>query len=151
MNIHAQTAHRLNELIAMARDGQHFYSEAASKVDDAQLSALFTRIAGVKQEIVRDLSAVVTSAGGEPATHGTIVGAMQEVYGKVRGALGDKRYGYVAELKESEDRLLKAFTEAASDQDVPATAREAVTRLLPEVRECHNVMRARKQAMKNVA
>lgn len=54
-------------------------------------------------------------------------------------------------LEESEDRLLKAFTEAASDQDMPATAREAVTRLLPEVRECHNLMRARKQAMKNAA
>ncbi len=151
MNTQTRTTHSLNDLIAIARDGEHFYTEAARKVDNVELSALFTRIAGVKQNIARDLSAVVTSAGGEPATHGTVVGTMQEFYGKVRAALGDKQYGYVAELEESEDRLLKAFTEAASDNDVPATAREAVTRLLPEVRECHNVMRERKHAMKNAA
>jgi uncharacterized protein (TIGR02284 family) len=151
MNTDTRTVHSLNDLIAIARDGQVFYADAAGKVDNAELSALFTRIAGVKQNIVRDLSAAVTSAGGEPARHGTVVGAMQEFYGKVRAALGDKQYGYVAELEQSEDRLLKAFTEAASDDDTPAAAREAAIRLLPQVRECHNVMRDRKHAMKNAA
>jgi len=151
MNTQTKTAHTLNDLIAIARDGQDFYTEAASKVDNTELAALFNRIAGVKQNIVRDLSAVVTSVGGEPATHGTVVGSMQEFYGKVRATLGDKQYGYVAELEESEDRLLKAFTEAASDNDTPAAAREAALRLLPEVRECHSVMRDRKHAMKSAA
>lgn len=151
MNTQTKTAHTLNDLIAIARDGQDFYTEAAKKVDDAELSSLFSRIAGVKQDIVRDLSATVSAAGGEPAQHGTVVGSMQEFYGKVRATLGDKQYGYVAELEESEDRLLKAFTEAASDNDTPAAAREAAQRLLPQVRECHNVMRERKHAMKNTA
>ncbi len=151
MNTQTKTTHALNDLIAIARDGQDFYTEAASKVDNAELSVLFNRIASVKQNIVRDLSAVVTSAGGEPVTHGTVVGAMQEFYGKVRATLGDKQYGYVAELEESEDRLLKAFTEAASDSDTPVAAREAALRLLPDVRECHHVMRDHKHAMKNAA
>ena len=34
---------------------------------------------------------------------------MQQFYGKVRAAFGDTNYGYVAELEESEDRLLGAF------------------------------------------
>ncbi|SEL53702.1 conserved hypothetical protein [Pseudoxanthomonas sp. GM95] len=151
MNTQTKTTHTLNDLIAIARDGQDFYTEAAGKVDDATLSALFSRIAGVKQDIVRDLSAAVTAAGGEPATHGTVVGTMQEFYGKVRATLGDKQYGYVAELEESEDRLLKAFTQAASDNDASVAVREAAQRLLPQVRECHNVMRDRKHAMKNAA
>ncbi|PJJ95619.1 hypothetical protein CO641_14990 [Lysobacteraceae bacterium NML91-0213] len=73
----------------------------------------------------------------------------QQLYGKIRAAFGDTEYGYVAELEESEDRLLEAFDEAARDADTPPAARDVIVRLLPEVRASHDVMRARKHAMKN--
>jgi uncharacterized protein (TIGR02284 family) len=73
---------------------------------------------------------------------------MQQVYGKVRAAFGDKEYGYVAELEESEDRLLKAFKETIADESTPQAARTAAQELLPQVTECHDTMRARKHAMK---
>ncbi|MFC6841732.1 PA2169 family four-helix-bundle protein [Xanthomonas theicola] len=151
MSIQSKTAHSLNDLIAISRDGKQFYEEAAQKVGDTELSALFLRIAGVKSDIVSSLSAVVQAAGGTPDEHGTLVGSMQQMYGKVRAALGDTKYGYVAELEESEDRLLKAFNETIADSDTPVAARDAATRLLPEVRSCHDVMRTRKLAMKNAA
>ena len=141
MNTQKKIQHSLNDLIEIARDGHDFYTEAAGKVKDAELSALFMRIAGVKQDIVTRLSTVVASAGGKPAEHGTMVGSMQQFYGKVRAALGDTTYGYVAELEESEDRLLKAFNETIGDEDTPAAARAEAQALLPSVRECHNVMR----------
>ncbi|MCD9028643.1 PA2169 family four-helix-bundle protein [Luteimonas sp. BDR2-5] len=146
-----KTAHSLNDLIAIARDGKDFYEEAAGKVDDAELATLFARIATVKLQIVDELTAVVQAAGGKPDTTGTFVGAMQKMYGKLRATFGDKEYGYVAELEESEDRLLEAFDEVARDEATPPAARDIVIRLLPEVRECHDVMRARKLAMKNAA
>ena len=59
--------------------------------------------------IVAALSGSVAASGGKPAEHGTVVGSMQQFYGKVRAAFGDTNYGYVAELEESEDRLLGAF------------------------------------------
>ncbi|MBT2744804.1 MULTISPECIES: PA2169 family four-helix-bundle protein [unclassified Lysobacter] len=148
MNNQAQIAHNLNDLIEIARDGKDFYDEAAQKVKDAELSALFVRIAGVKADIVDALSSAVVAAGGKPAEHGTFVGSMQQFYGKVRATLGDTQYGYVAELEESEDRLLKAFNDTLSDADTPAPARAEVERLLPQVRECHKVMSLRKQALK---
>lgn len=151
MNIAKKTQHSLNDLIEIARDGQDFYTEAAGKVKDAELSALFTRIAGVKRDIVNSLSATVAAAGGKPAEHGTLVGSMQQFYGKVRAALGDTQYGYVAELEESEDRLYHAFDETLRDEDTPANARAEVQALLPKVRECHNVMRDRKQALKKAS
>ena len=47
-----------------------------------------------------DLSvASVAATGGKPAEHGTMVGSMQQFYGKVRAAFGDTNYGYVAELE----------------------------------------------------
>ncbi|HAI48100.1 MAG TPA: hypothetical protein DCM50_15625, partial [Stenotrophomonas sp.] len=55
----------------------------------------------------------------------------------------------VAELEESEDRLLKAFKDTLTDADTPPAARQEVQRLLPQVQECHAVMRDRKHAMKH--
>jgi uncharacterized protein (TIGR02284 family) len=147
-SIQKKTEHSLNDLIAISRDGQQFYQEAADKVEDAELASLFLRMAGVKADVVGALSGVVQSVGGEPEQHGTLVGNMQQMYGKVRAALGDKRYAFVSELEESEDRLLKAFDETIADADTPVPAREAALRLLPEVRACHDLMRNRKLAMK---
>ncbi|MFC7520730.1 PA2169 family four-helix-bundle protein [Xanthomonas populi] len=151
MSIQRKTEHSLNDLIAISRDGKEFYDEAATKVGDAELATLFRRIAGVKSDIVSNLSNVVAAAGGTPETSGTMVGTMQQFYCKVRATLGDAKYGYVAELEESEDRLLKAFDETIADQDTPAAARDAALRLLPGVRACHDVMRSRKHAMKSAA
>ncbi|WP_349986023.1 PA2169 family four-helix-bundle protein [Stenotrophomonas sp. WHRI 8082] len=148
MSTQSKIEHSLNDLIEIARDGQKFYSEAATKVKDAELAALFTRIAGSKSDIVSSLSSTVAATGGEPAEHGTFVGSVQKMYGNIRATLGDTQYGYVAELEESEDRLLKAFKDVLTDNDVPAPVRAEVTRLLPEVQETHAVMRARKHAMK---
>lgn len=149
MSTESKTAHTLNDIIEIARDGQDFYTEAADKVKDAELSALFTKIAGVKSQIVTSLSSTVAATGAKPAEHGTVVGSMQQFYGKVRATLGDTQYGYVAELEESEDRLLKAFKDTLTDADTSPAARQEVQRLLPQVQECHAVMRDRKHAMKH--
>jgi len=148
MSTDNKTAHSLNDLIEIARDGKDFYEEAAGKVKDAELSALFSRIAGVKAGIVTQLSRTVVATGAEPAKKGTVVGSMQQFYGKVRATLGDTQYGYVAELEESEDRLLAAFKDALTDNDITPAARQEITQLLPQVQETHAVMRARKHAMK---
>lgn len=149
MSTESKTAHTLNDIIEIARDGQDFYTEAADKVKDAELSALFTKIAGVKSQIVTSLSSTVAATGAKPAEHGTVVGSMQQFYGKVRATLGDTQYGYVAELEESEDRLLKAVKDTLTDSDTPPAARAEVSRLLPLVQETHDVMRNRKHAMKH--
>ena len=81
-----KTANTLNDLISIARDGKDFYEEAAQKVDDAELKTLFARIATTKAQIVGDLSAAVQAAGGKPEDSGTLVGSMQQLYGKIRAA-----------------------------------------------------------------
>jgi uncharacterized protein (TIGR02284 family) len=148
MSVEKKTARTLNDLIEIARDGERFYAHAVGEVKDAELSAMFQQIAATKTDIVARLSAVVTSAGERPAEHGTIVGSMQEMYGKLRSSLGDTDYGYVAALEESEDRLLKTFKTSSTDDDVSVAAKEEIAALLPSVQETHAVMRARKHAMK---
>lgn len=151
MSTQSQIENQLNDLIAISRDGCEFYEEAARNVDDSDLSGLFRRIAGVKAEIVAQLSTAVTAVGGKPEQKGTLAGNMQQMYARLRSSLGDRDYGYVAELEESEDRLMDAFDDVIQDDRTPSLARDAALRLLPGVRACHEVMRNRKQMMKRAA
>jgi len=147
MNTEKKIEHSLNDLIEIARDGSGFYTDAARKVDNPELSTLFTRMADHKREIVSGLTADVAAAGGEPAGNGTMVGSMREAYANVRAALGDKAYAYVSELEELEDRLLEAFEDTISDEDTPPAAKAAAQKHLPRVSECHEIMRNRKMAL----
>jgi len=143
--------HILNDLVSATRDGKTFYEQAAAKVENVELKALFHRMATVKGEIVEGLSNEVRAAGEEPADAGTWSGGFNKLYAEVRALLGDKNYAYVAQLEESEDRLLKAFSVALIDKDTSPHAHEVITRFMPEVRSCHDIMRARKNAMKKAA
>ena len=149
MDNNKKTQHSLNDLIEIARDGSEFYTDAASKVDNPELASLFTRMAGHKREIMNGLSADVAAIGGEPADSGTMAGSMRKGYANLRAALGNKDYAYVAELEELEDRLLEAFRETVQDDDTPAAAKAAAQKYMPQVQECHDIMRNRKVALKD--
>ena len=148
MNMDNKIQHSLNDLIEIARDGGDFYTEAAGKVEDSELSTLFGQMATHKRDIVAGLSADVAATGGAPAEHGTMVGTMAQSYANVRAALGDTNYEYVAQLEEAEDRLMKAFKDTINDNDTPTAAKTSAEKYMPRVVECHNIMRSRKQALK---
>ena len=144
--------HVLNDLVAIARDGQDFYQHAASKVSDPELKNLFARIGTIKSEIVTSLSAEIKAAGGEkPTQSGTLVGEFNQLYGDLRAMAGSKDYQYVAQLEQSEDRMVKAFAAARNDAQISPSALAVLNRIEPEVRQCHELMRNRKLALKKAA
>ena len=63
MSTEKKIQHTLNDLVEIGRDGAAFYGEAAGKVDNPELSTLFTQMAGHKREIVTGLSADVAASG----------------------------------------------------------------------------------------
>ena len=143
--------HILNDLVSATRDGKSFYELAATKVNSPELKALFTRLAKVKGDIVQGLSNEIRAVGEKPADTGTWTGDFDKLYGEVRALLGDKNYAYVAQLEESEDRLMKAFDKALNDQETSPSAHTIITRYLPEVRTCHDIMQSQKMALKKAA
>ncbi len=143
--------HILNDLVSATRDGKSFYELAATKVDSPELKSLFARLAKVKGDIVHGLSNEIRAVGEQPAETGTWTGDFAKFYGEVRALLGDKDYAYVAQLEESEDRLMKAFDKALSDEKTSAIAHTIITRYMPEVRSCHDIMRAQKMTLKKAA
>ena len=142
---------KLNDLVSIARDGKDFYEHAATKVSDPELKSLFSTLALIKAQIVSELSSEIRATGDKPSQSGTLVGEISKLYGELRALAGSKDYAYVAQLEQAEDRLLKAFDDVRLDKDISPHALTVLTRLGPEIRKCHDLMRTRKQAMKKAA
>jgi uncharacterized protein (TIGR02284 family) len=141
----------LNDLVSATRDGIGFYEHAASKVKNPELKALFLRLANVKADIVEGLAYEIRAGGDKPTESGTWSGDFHKFYAEMRAHLGNKGHAYIAPLEESEEQLLKAFDKALNHEDISAHAHTVITRLLPEVRSCHDIMRTHKIALKKAA
>ena len=141
----------ITDLFVAARDGKSFYEQAASKVTDSELKPLFTRLAKVKGGIVQSLTGEIRADEAKSPEPGSWSSDLNKVYSDVRNHLGEKNYGYVAKLEESEGRLLKAFERVQDDDATPAPVRSALGEYLPEMRKCHDILESRKMSLKHAA
>ncbi len=148
-NIRSEKIDTLNELIAVTRDSAEFYGDAAGKARNPQLQQLFQSMAASKNGLIGEMSREVKVEGAKPEDDGTFRGTLNRMYGDVRAKLGGDDYGYVAQLEESEDRMLHAFKDVLEDKDTPLPVKEAVRKHLPTVKEQHDIMRDRKWAMES--
>ncbi|MCW4453705.1 PA2169 family four-helix-bundle protein [Flavobacterium sp. MXW15] len=139
----------LGGLLAIVRDGERFYLDAAGRVEDAALAALFVRIAAAKSALMARLEETVHAAGGEPAGQGTLSGSLRQGYARLRAALGDRDHRYVVELEALEEHLQQAFEAVAADPRTPDAARDAVLRVLPDVRAAREVIHQRRRLMEH--
>ena len=139
--------HILDDLAGATRDGREFYEHAATKVASRELRELFTRLAGLKGDILQGLAGEIRAEGDTPPQAGTWSADFRRFYADLRSKLGDRDRAYVAQLEESEDQLLKAFTRALDDPDISIGARAVIAAYLPEVRTCHEAMRERKLSL----
>ena len=137
----------LNELIGITRDGLDFYTDALGQVTNPHLKIVFRGMIDAKHQLISALSERVRERGVEPSHDGTLGGTFRKLYGDLRARMSrGKEAAYVAELEQSEDRLLAAFEQAAADAS-DATLRDAIVKNLPKVRLCHEQMRNLKMEM----
>ena len=130
----------LNELIETARDGLEFYTEAVTRVSNPHLKAVFRALIDVKTRLISELSEHARARGLTPSSGGTFAGSFHKLYGDIRARLSNQKDAtFVAELEESEDRLLHAFEQASTDAADPEVHR-IVAQYLPKVRLCHEQM-----------
>lgn len=110
----------LNDLIEVARDGERFYIDAASKVGNTELKGLFRQMAEVRQQLIDALGDHVLARGDLPSGGTTVAGTLRKMYADALAAFRDDDPVYVSELEEAEDRMLdhyrKALNEAPTDE-----------------------------------
>jgi len=135
----------LKEIVETARDGADFYDAAQQKVNNPRLRAIFGRMSAAKRELITGLSDHLAASGETAPRGGTLLGSLRKLYAEVLATLAtDDDHVYVAQLEESEDRLLDQIQAAILD----ATATEVRVQLqayLPKVRACHDEMRDLKE------
>ncbi|MGY4533479.1 uncharacterized protein (TIGR02284 family) [Pseudomonas sp. TE3786] len=138
---------QLNELIEITRDGQRFYEHAITEVKDPQLQALFRDMSQAKIQVIQALAVKVAANHDTPAQGGTVMGKLRQVYADTKASMTkDEGAAYVAELEDTEDRILHAFEDAMEEADPDVRAALAVE--MPKVRACHDRMRELKHALK---
>lgn len=131
---------QLNELIAIIRDGQHFYEHAHDEIDDEQLKAVCRDMAQAKHQIIQALSVKVAANHEDPTDSGTLVGKLRQTYADARATLSsDEQSTYLARLEETEDRILEAFEDAMETAQPDVQALLAVE--MPKLRACQQRMR----------
>ncbi|MES2819218.1 MAG: PA2169 family four-helix-bundle protein [Pseudomonadota bacterium] len=140
-------ANQLNELIEITRDGQRFYEHAHDEVKDLQLKSLFRDMSMAKTQVIQALAVKVAANHEQPAQGGTVMGKLRQVYADTKATLSsDENATYVAQLEDTEDRILHAFEDAMKEAEPDVRALLAVE--MPKVRACHDRMRDLKRAMK---
>lgn len=131
----------LRDLVQIARDGADFYAAAEPEVTDAHLKTIFERMAASKQDLIDALSGRLEMIGETPPVTGTKLGALRKAYTDVRANLSpDNERVYIAQLEETEDRLLHHLEDALRDSDNDEI-RSQLQAHLPKVQACHDEMR----------
>jgi len=136
-----QDINALRDLVQIARDGADFYAAAEPEVNDAQLKAVFERMAASKQALIDALAGRLEMIGETPPATGTSLGALRKAYTDVRASLSSHNEKvYISQLEQTEDRLLHHFEDALRDSDNDEI-RSQLQAHLPRVQACHDEMR----------
>lgn len=139
-----KNASTLQDLVQIARDSLEFYTEAAKEVKDIGLKATFSRMAVAKRELIESLSTKLVAQNEDVPTGGTVVGKMRQLYADVRASMSSNEEKiYVAQLEETEDRLLEHYEAAVKDVEDPIIV-AMLQAHLTRVRACHGEMRSLK-------
>lgn len=141
------TTSNLKDLIELLNDGEKFYSEAATKVKVPAYANLFQRMAQQKQAIASDLSARLASHGETAPQGGTMLGSLRKFYADVRASMTkDSESVYVAQLEQTEDRILEAFRDDLTQSD-DMELRRIAERHYPDLKRTHDEMRDLKRRL----
>lgn len=146
-----QNAELLREIVQVATDGADFYESAQREIEYSDLAEVFARMARAKRDLIVALNERLAAMGEGTAVTGTLLGALRRTYADVRASLSsDDVEIYVAQLEDTEDRLLDHVRDAIRKSSDPEV-RMHLESHLPRVRACHEEMRTLKRQLATAA
>ncbi|MEP6720733.1 MAG: PA2169 family four-helix-bundle protein [Variovorax sp.] len=140
----------LNDLLENARDGEYGFRTCAEEVETATAKQLFAgRAAGCRQA-GEELIQLIRAYGGEPASGGSVTGALHRGWVQVKGSVGaDSELSILESCERGEDAAVARYRKALKQQ-LPADVRavvqkqaEGAQRNHDQIRDLRNAARAR--------
>ncbi len=116
----------INGLIAICRDGEEGFKEAADGVASSDLWSLFQNLSVQRRQFADDLQTVVQTLGDQPKESGSLAGAAHRAWIDLKSVLtGNDDTAILNECERGEDQAKNAYQEALS-KDIPDLARKVV-------------------------
>jgi uncharacterized protein (TIGR02284 family) len=136
----------LNGLIAIAKDGEAGFREAAENVERADLKGLFIELSTQRSMFVTKLQELVTSLGGDPTNSGHLSAALHRAWIDVKGTFtGKDETAALAECERGEDSAKSAYRDALQE-DLPDFVRSTVQDQYNAVLTAHDRVKALRDA-----
>jgi len=135
----------LNDLIRINNDRIEGYEKAIGKASDtdADLRAIFNRMAQESRKYANELTVQVRRLGGDPASGTTASGKIYRVWMDVKSGLSSsERKSVLEECEYGEDAAQKAYEKAlAPDNDLPADVRAIIQDEKTNLKNSHDTIR----------
>ncbi|MDR3017334.1 PA2169 family four-helix-bundle protein [Delftia acidovorans] len=131
----------LNDLLESCRDGEYGFRTSSENADSPDLKALFMRHSTECGAAARELEAEIRRLGGEPASGGTVAGALHRGWVSVKTALtsqDDK--AVLEECERGEDSAVAQYRKALK-QPLPPAVRVVVERQAQGAQRNHDEVR----------
>jgi uncharacterized protein (TIGR02284 family) len=136
-----ETLSTLNDLIETCKDSQQGFHAAAEKLKDPEIHTLFLRFYLQRAEFAGQLQAEVTRIGGDPATSGSALGAIQRGWIGLKTALAvDTDFAILDEADKAEDAAVKNYI-AALRNSLPSDLENIVSKQFHEIQQAHRTIR----------
>ncbi|MGH8566072.1 MAG: PA2169 family four-helix-bundle protein [Gammaproteobacteria bacterium] len=140
MNTH-DVISTLNGLIETCKDGEEGFRACAENVRNATLDGVFLELSQHCAESAKELQSEVRRLGGDPETHGSVLGALHRRWLDVKTAItGKDEAAVLAECERGEDMAVVAYKDALA-QDLPSDIRKLIERQYQGAVANHDLVR----------
>ena len=133
----------LNDLLESARDGEYGFHACSENADSGELKGIFQRHSRECAAAALELEHEIRRLGGEPASGGTVAGALHRGWVSVKAALSthdDK--AVLVECERGEDAAVARYRKALNETMLPASVRALVQRQAQGAQRNHDEVRA---------
>ena len=132
----------LNGLIAICKDGEAGFKEAADGVTRTDLKSLFQEFSAQRAIFAGELQTLVQTLGGDPETSGNVSAMVHRAWIGIKAAVTGKDEGAILnECEMGEDYAKKAYNEAL-EQTLPDYVLETVQNQYTAVLSAHDRIKA---------
>ena len=148
-DLRRETVAKLQKLIQANVDSRDGFLEAADKIHDDQVAAMFRDLASERASRASELGKIVVANGEEAKLEGSAIAALHRYFIDFRAALnGGNTYVILAEAERGEDHIKHLYEDVLKE-----TAGSAVNDLLQSqyaaVKKAHDRVRELRDARKD--
>ena len=129
-------------VLESARDGEYGFQSCADHADSAELKSIFLRHSQQCAAAAQELEREIRRFGGEPASGGTVAGAVHRGWVSVKAALSSRDDKAVLEECERGEDAAVARYRKALNATLPADVRALLERQAQGAKRNHDEVRA---------